>query len=88
MDPKEYDRLMSEAWSLEPLAAETPARTLAGVKAQLGMMLLGLTVSGGLNEEDETQSLENAIATLDRLAMSHRCRRLTVGRLQRVALFT
>jgi hypothetical protein len=59
----QWDRLMR----LEGLIALTPAATLAGVRVQLALLHHVITEVGVPNDDDVT-GLENAIATLGRLA--------------------
>jgi hypothetical protein len=60
---RQWDRLMR----LEGLIALTPAATLAGVRVQLALLHHVVTEVGVPNDDDVT-GLENAIATLGRLA--------------------
>jgi hypothetical protein len=59
----QWDRLTQ----LEGLIALTPARTLAGVRVQLALLHHVVTEVGVPNEDDVT-GLENALATVERLA--------------------
>jgi hypothetical protein len=59
----QWDRLVQ----LEGLIALTPAATLAGVRVQLAL-LHHVVSEVGIPNDDDVTSLENAIATLGRLA--------------------
>lgn len=64
---EEVEALVHEMTRLEKLIGSTPSRTLAGAMAQLRMAYGILSDDGSVNLDRDTDALESAIATLERL---------------------
>ena len=67
LSDEETDAPFDEGCRLEDLLGKTPATTLAGVRAQVAMVHHSLSEVGSHNDTD-IAALENALATLERLA--------------------
>ncbi len=66
-EDEETDGPFAESIRMEDLIAETPARTLDGVRAQVALVIHALDEIGSHSDND-ILALKNALATLDRLA--------------------